>query len=426
MTDDIERLRAGIVASPIAVDLRYKLGCALEEAGRLDEASAAYREALALDPGFAKARNNLGGVLQMQGRPEEALGCFEDARRLDPRLWQPHYNIGNYHKLAGALDRALLPYQEAVRLKRAPGTSPPDSDPTFTMTSRSKLRHDMEQLEYLMARSAVSRDYGAVVAAYRQVLEALSGAFERQHTAVIPPELLASVSSAYNRMVNFYNAGELPGPAVNPELDCARIEAEYSRSGPGIVHVDDFLTPEALRELRRFCLESTIWFDFHHVGGYLGAYIEDGFICPLLAQITRELPRALPAIFGGNAITHLWGYKYDSELTGIGVHADSAAVNVNFWITPDEANLAPGSGGLVVWDREAPLDWDFGAYNQDVPRIEHFLKQSGANPVRVTYRQNRAVIFNSDLFHKTDALHFRSGYESRRVNITMLYGHRGG
>ena len=224
--------------------------------------------------------------------------------------------------------------------------------------------------------------------------------------------------------MNFYNAPQLSGPAVNPQLDCARIEAEYFRSGPGIVHLDDFLTTEALRELRRFCLESTIWFDFQHVGGYLGAYVEDGFICPLLTQIARELPRALPAIFGDHAITHLWGYKYDSSLKGIGVHADFAAVNVNFWITPDAANLAQERGGLVVWDREAPLDWDFGAYNQDVPRIRRFLESAGARPVTVPYRQNRAVIFNSDLFHQTDELRFRPGYENRRVNVTMLYGYR--
>jgi hypothetical protein len=34
------------------------------------------------------------------------------------------------------------------------------------------------------------------------------------------------------------------------------------------------------------------------------------------------------------------------------------------------------------------------------------------------------VIFNSDLFHCTAALNFRPEYEHRRVNITMLYGHR--
>jgi hypothetical protein len=33
---------------------------------------------------------------------------------------------------------------------------------------------------------------------------------------------------------------------------------------------------------------------------------------------------------------------------GIGIHADFAAINVNFWITPDDANLDPKSGGIQL------------------------------------------------------------------------------
>jgi hypothetical protein len=44
--------------------------------------------------------------------------------------------------------------------------------------------------------------------------------------------------------------------------------------------------------------------------------------------------------------------------------------------------------------------------------------------VRVPYRANRAVIFDSDLFHATDRPLFREGYLNRRVNVTLLYGGR--
>jgi hypothetical protein len=104
-------------------------------------------------------------------------------------------------------------------------------------------------------------------------------------------------------------------------------------------------------------------------------------------------------------------------------------VNVNFWITPDEANLDPDSGGLVLWDKEAPADWSPDEYNTYDPerqrRIRDFLAAAGARRTVVPYRQNRCVVFNSDLFHRTDDIHFRDGYEHRRINITMLYGTRG-
>jgi len=108
------------------------------------------------------------------------------------------------------------------------------------------------------------------------------------------------------------------------------------------------------------------------------------------------------------------------------MHADAAAVNVNFWITPDEANLDPNSGGLIVWDKEAPDEWDFKEYNNEknADKIQDFLDRHHAEDVTIPHRQNRAVIFNSNLFHKTDTISFKNDYENRRINVTLLYGSR--
>jgi hypothetical protein len=51
-------------------------------------------------------------------------------------------------------------------------------------------------------------------------------------------------------------------------------------------------------------------------------------------------------------------------------------VNVNFWITPDDANLDPERGGLIVWDVAAPLDWDFAKYNNDEGRSALSLRSA--------------------------------------------------
>jgi len=116
--------------------------------------------------------------------------------------------------------------------------------------------------------------------------------------------------------------------------------------------------------LRRFRGGSAIWQKVYP-GGYLGAMPEHGFACPLLAQISAELRSTYPAILGQYPLLQWWGFKYDSRLSGIAVHADFAAVNVNFWITPDDADLDPDSGGLIVWDAQAPIDWGFIQYNDD-------------------------------------------------------------
>ena len=108
--------------------------------------------------------------------------------------------------------------------------------------------------------------------------------------------------------------------------------------------------------------------------------------------------------------------------TGINVHADFARVNLNFWITPDDANLDPASGGLVVYDVPAPPSWGFEEYNTDQESIYAFLEKSGAGRRTIPYKCNRAVLFNSRLFHETDRMRFKAGYENRRINITYLFG----
>ena len=51
------------------------LGNAFKDQGKLDEAVACWRRALALKPDFAQANNNLGIALLDLGKPGEAAAC---------------------------------------------------------------------------------------------------------------------------------------------------------------------------------------------------------------------------------------------------------------------------------------------------------------------------------------------------------------
>ena len=78
----------------------------------------------------------------------------------------------------------------------------------------------------------------------------------------------------------------------------------------------------------------------------------------------------------------------------------------------------------MIWDVAAPLDWDFAKFNGDDAGHPRFPGQGRRQAVTVPYRANRAVIFNSDLFHETDTIRFKDGYLNRRINVTMLFGRR--
>jgi hypothetical protein len=286
-----------------------------------------------------------------------------------------------------------------------------------------KLRHDSEQFKYLQHRAILGKEFSQIVRKY----EALAEEIASQGVTKVPYDSKRhrSIKHVYNRIVHVRETPRVR-KALSAEWDSESVESQYHQHQPGLVIIDNFLSHEALNSLRLFCLESTVWSSTRHSHGRLGSFFWDGFNCPLLIQIAEELRERLPHLLGNQyPLQQLWGFKCEPELPEDATnHADFAAVNVNFWLTPDEANLDPSSGGLVVYDVEAPLSWDFYTYNGKDSVIKPFLLQQKAGRTVIPYRQNRAIIFNSDLFHATDGVRFHPAYENRRLNVTLLYGDR--
>jgi regulator of sirC expression with transglutaminase-like and TPR domain len=341
----------------------------LDDLRQPGQALADFDKALAIKPDFAICWNNRGNALRELRRLPEALASYERALSFQPDLAGALKSRGHILFELNRLEEGVAAFQEAAARLDGREESPP---------SPHKLRHDQEQ-----------RDY-------RQSVKSAGAPGLGERTG---------------------------GPAVNRHNRVTETEEQWRSKKPQIAVIDDLLSPEALEALRRFCLEAPVWRS-SHPNGYLGAFPEAGFTAPLLAQIADELRDVFPAIFRDHPLHYMWGFKYDGSLRGINLHADEAAVNVNFWLTPDEANLDPKSGGLVIWDVTAPLDWNFAKFNGDTKAMRDFLAKAGAKPVTVPYRANRAVIFDSDLFHETDTIRFREGYLNRRINVTMLYGRR--
>ncbi len=227
---------------------------------------------------------------------------------------------------------------------------------------------------------------------------------------------------------------EHPVGALNLKLPFDDIEENYYKTTPNIVVIDDFMNLEALQKLKRYCLEFPFWNTIYG-RGYLGAFRENGFSPQTLSTLSLEMVQHLPKIFNDTNkrnLSQMWAFKYESKCPGIDIHADFAAVNVNFWITPTEANkdydeeMGVGkTGGMWIWDTGAPPDWDFTRYNgDDKTDVLKLLEEQGAKSVYVPYKYNRCVLFDSNLFHKTADVNFLPGFDNKRINVTMLFGQR--
>ena len=395
----IAAFRAASTIEPKSAPVHLYLGMALQRKQECVEAAACYRRAVELDPSLVIAIHNLGYVLRDLGQLDEAIHWFRRAVALHPAAPLAHRALAVALRDRGLISEAFAAFRRFAELALSgPGTRADRAIPAH------RVKHDREQLDYL-----TDRGLPAAVAL-------------RNETAgtSLPPERFHERFVALNHI----EGGERVEPlAVNLRDDRVAMERRWTESRPRIVVVDHLLSPRALEELRRFCRGSTIWRNEYR-DGYLGTMMESGFAQPLILQIAEELAAAFPKIFRSLPLMQAWAFKYDSALNGIGVHADFAAVNVNFWIAPDEANRNPQRGGLVIWDQPAPLAWDFAKYNKETGAIREFLARSGARSVTVPHRANRAVIFDSDLFHETDEIAFEEGYLNRRINITFLYGRR--
>ena len=468
----VEHHRAAIERDGSFVEAHHNLGTALRGQGYVDEAITSFQRALALAPDSFGARIDLANTLRDRGTPEAALTHYEQALRIEPSGAPTYVDYGvalhecdRVDEAIGQYDRALqlqANYAEAQRNRAiafldkeqhdnardafvdvlrsnhggpwwnaaafAPATQS-DAPPERPLrASTFRLRDAAEQIEYLLNRELLHPSFGDVAVRYREVLADVEAEVGPDGTMPLTDDQRARIGNFYDRVIHYSDSPRLAAGAINPDVDYADIEESYLSSLVSVTTFDDFLTSEALGALRAFALENTIFFKYSEAR-FVGSDLSVGFNCSLLYQMAEELKARLPRILGEHTLTNVWVYRHRAESVGVEAHSDQGKVSFNFWISPDEANLDPERGGLVVYTKEQPYEWDWRLYNRHKYRpdilaeINAFLES--ADTMIIPHRQNRALLFNSNLFHRSDNLHFRDDYASRRMNITMLFGKRG-
>jgi len=406
--------RTVLALAPQDPAVTHNLGVAIAAQGRHRDAVSCFEEALKADPGFVSAHYNRGVALMALGDPREAIKAFSRAAALEPQHYEAHRALGFLWLSQGERGRALDHFARTYELRRGDDRTA-IALKSLTTTTRHKLEHDAEQFFYLSQRSRERLRFELLARSYRDVAKQIP-----DEVVTLSEAQIDALGEGYNTSIHLRAAPEVSGAAVNERADGAALTAQFAAQGA--VPVDDLLTPQALQALRRFLLESTIWHDFSHIDGFVASYLEDGLACPLLLQIADELRRAFPEVLGPHPLSQAWAFKGLQAQAAVDVHADDATVSVNFWVTPTEANLAPGRGGLVVCRAPPPDDWEIKDYDADRERIVTFLEQKAVDSLVVPYRENRAVLFRSRLFHHSDRPEFASSYDNHRINLTLLYG----
>jgi tetratricopeptide (TPR) repeat protein len=109
--------RAALARDPKDAVTRSNLGTALAAKGQLDEAIVQYRTALDLVPTDADTRYNLGNALTTQGKLAAAADQFREALRIEPTFADAHLNLGNALVALGQTEEAADHYRRAADLE---------------------------------------------------------------------------------------------------------------------------------------------------------------------------------------------------------------------------------------------------------------------------------------------------------------------
>ena len=92
-------------------------GVALKNQGKSDEALAAFKKAISIEPNCADALNNMGILIQEQGKLEEAIEAYKKALAIKPDFAKAYYNMGSALHEGGKLDLAVDAYRKFLSIE---------------------------------------------------------------------------------------------------------------------------------------------------------------------------------------------------------------------------------------------------------------------------------------------------------------------
>lgn len=108
--------RKAVSLQPIYPQGWNNLGIAYYDREEYGQAEECYRRAVRQDPNFAEAHSNLGNALRAQHRLDEALPCYNRAIQLRPNYVDAIANMASVLHLNGQIDEAIATYRRVIAL----------------------------------------------------------------------------------------------------------------------------------------------------------------------------------------------------------------------------------------------------------------------------------------------------------------------
>ena len=407
----------------------YNLGNLFAQTEDYQEAIKSFASAFECDSNFLESKKRMGEVYQFiyqKGHDEENLlkseKCFIEILEKNPNDISSLTLLGLAKLWKGDIDESHQIFQKTHK-HQYENQEILNKEINRILNNKNALctliKHEYEQLTHIdndideIRNPKFSKEYYDLLKKYADSIE--NDSLENHNISTDFMKLI--LRPLYNKAPK-----NIIKNLINTKNNLNTIENQYNEQQPEIVVIDNFLTDEALFDIQKYCRNANI-FKYPYEFGYVGAFLTKGMSNKFFLKLSEDMRLTYKRIFKNYKLTQAWIFKYDHKTVGTRVHSDQASINVNFWIAPNDSNLDTKSGGLVIWNKLPPKSWEFSDYNSigATKKINQFLKSEDVEKITVPHKENRCVIFNSKLFHKTDNFAFKESYKNRRINVTLLF-----
>ena len=185
-----------------------------------------------------------------------------------------------------------------------------------------------------------------------------------------------------------------------------------------ITIVDNFFTQATLFTLKNRMLYESKFHDYYGEKRYqaINYFPNEDPITDLIVKNLKQKIKILPEFKRG------WSFIYENESNGVKLHSDPSLINLNIWVSDEDISTDPKLNGLIIYETFPPSDWERKDWNGNHKKVKKYLEDKKIEPLKVYYKNNRAILFNGMYLHRSDKIAVKKQLNNRRISYTLLFG----
>ncbi|CAE7226437.1 unnamed protein product [Symbiodinium sp. KB8] len=284
--------------------------------------------------------------------------------------------------------------------------------------SFGKLAHDTEQLEYII--SIGREELHEAASGFRSLLELFA---QLQKGAPVREEVaaqFAKVRPFFNRALHLPDLDQSVGEVTEFLPAAADWEgASLDVRTRGVAIIRGALTASAQKLVRRWLLESTVWYQSLQNGDIQKSQLRDGLHGPVGFRLVHEIQARLPNLLGKLPLLDITSYRHGQQSSGLPWHCLDGIVVAMFWFG------SISDSALEVSGRNSSMS--FCSSNRVGPapalQLEGFTREQAPTPARSLACPEGCLLL-WQAAHAIRTIHRAKvdTFASRPVELLLLFG----